>query len=59
VCDGQCDCLQDRDGKCADEIDCSLLYTKTDGMNWFSMTLKILTIIIIIENGVFYIWWQL
>ncbi|XP_050537187.1 G-protein coupled receptor GRL101-like [Daktulosphaira vitifoliae] len=32
VCDGQCDCLWDIRGSCADEIDCSDYYTETDGV---------------------------
>lgn len=32
VCDGQCDCLQSIDGDCADEMNCTAFYNKTDGM---------------------------
>lgn len=32
VCDGQCDCLEDVNGYCADETDCANYYIKVDGM---------------------------
>ncbi|XP_026810792.1 G-protein coupled receptor GRL101-like isoform X1 [Rhopalosiphum maidis] len=30
VCDGHCDCLQSNDGNCADEMNCTAFYNKTD-----------------------------
>lgn len=31
MCDGQCDCLSDDGGICADETDCTEFYSKIDG----------------------------
>uniref|UniRef100_A0A2S2Q070 G-protein coupled receptor n=1 Tax=Sipha flava TaxID=143950 RepID=A0A2S2Q070_9HEMI len=32
VCDGQCDCLEDVNNHCADEINCANYYVKVDGI---------------------------
>lgn len=36
MCDGQCDCLWDTNGTCADEMDCEQYYKKINGMDFFN-----------------------